>query len=93
MSKSFIFLVKSILGNFYRHLAIFIWSHWTQVIGCCVNDKPKIITEQMSAPFLKRLIDYLAFPVAPSNKELRVVTIWRIIFANANFLNQNFAHI
>ena len=26
-SKSFIFLVKSFLGNFYRHLAIFIWSH------------------------------------------------------------------
>ena len=28
MSKSFIFLVKSFLGNFYRHLAIFFWSHW-----------------------------------------------------------------
>ena len=25
--KSFIFLVKSYLGNFNRHLAIFIWSH------------------------------------------------------------------
>ena len=23
------FLVKSFLGNFYGHLAIFIWSHWT----------------------------------------------------------------
>ena len=30
MSKSFIFLVKSYLGNFYRHLAIFIWSHCWQ---------------------------------------------------------------
>ena len=28
MSISFIFLVKSFLGNFYRHLAIFFWSHW-----------------------------------------------------------------
>ena len=28
MSKSFIFLVKPLLSNFYRHLAIFIWSHW-----------------------------------------------------------------
>ena len=28
MAKSFIFLVKSVLGNFYRNLAIFIWSHW-----------------------------------------------------------------
>ena len=29
MSKSLIFLVKSFLGKFYRHLAIFFWSHWT----------------------------------------------------------------
>ena len=29
VSKFFIFLVKSFLGNFYRHLAIFFWSH------CC----------------------------------------------------------
>ena len=28
VSKSFIFLVKSFLGNFYRHLATFYWSHW-----------------------------------------------------------------
>ena len=27
MSKSIIFLVKSFLGNFHRHLAIFVWSH------------------------------------------------------------------
>ena len=29
LSKSFIFLVKSFLVNFYRHLAIFFWSHWS----------------------------------------------------------------
>ena len=28
LSKSIIFLVKLFLGNFYRHLAIFFWSHW-----------------------------------------------------------------
>ena len=28
LSKSFNFLVKSFLGNFYRHLATFYWSHW-----------------------------------------------------------------
>ena len=28
VTKSFIFLVKSVLGNFYRHLATFYWSHW-----------------------------------------------------------------
>ena len=27
MSKSIIFPVKSLLGNFYRHLATFYWSH------------------------------------------------------------------
>ena len=27
VSKSIIFLVKSFLGDFYRHLAIFFWSH------------------------------------------------------------------
>ena len=31
LSKSFIFLLKSFLGNLYRYLAIFIWSHWLQI--------------------------------------------------------------
>ena len=26
--KIYHFLLKSFLGNFYRHLAIFFWSHW-----------------------------------------------------------------
>ena len=30
MSKYIILLVKSFLVNFYRHLAIFFWSHWAQ---------------------------------------------------------------
>ena len=30
VSKSLIFLVKSFLGNFYRHLATFYWSHWSE---------------------------------------------------------------
>ena len=34
VSKSLIFLVKSFLGNFYRHLAIFIWSHWSTTVFC-----------------------------------------------------------
>ena len=33
VSKSFIFLVKPFLGDFYRHLAIFIWSHWWGLPG------------------------------------------------------------
>ena len=31
MSKYIIFLVKSFLGNFYWHFAIFFWSHWRVV--------------------------------------------------------------
>ena len=31
VSISFIFLIKSFLGNFYRHLAIFYKSHWSLV--------------------------------------------------------------
>ena len=30
VSKSLIFLMKSFLGNFYRHLALFIWSRWSR---------------------------------------------------------------
>ena len=30
VSKLFIFLEESFLGNFYRHLAILIWSHWEE---------------------------------------------------------------
>ena len=29
--KIFHFLVKSFLGNFYRLLAFFFWSHWLQI--------------------------------------------------------------
>ena len=28
--KMYLFLLKSFLGNFYRHLAIFFWSHWSK---------------------------------------------------------------
>ena len=28
--KIYLFLAKSFLGNCYRHLAIFIWSHWLE---------------------------------------------------------------
>ena len=33
VSKSIIFIVKSLLGNFYWHLAIFFWSHWLPPIS------------------------------------------------------------
>ena len=38
VSKTFIFLVKSFLGNFCRHLATFYWSHWQPAaIECHTN--------------------------------------------------------
>ena len=46
LSKSFIFLVKSFLGNFYRHLANFYWSHWTDaslLSRLIVRSKPYLI--------------------------------------------------
>ena len=33
VSKSFIFLVKSFSGYFYRHLATFYWSHWIHLFS------------------------------------------------------------
>ena len=33
VSKSLIFVVKSFLGNFNRHFAIFYWSHWMHHLG------------------------------------------------------------
>ena len=38
--KIYHFLVKSFLGNFYRHLAIFFWSHW-----CCRYNSRVILTK------------------------------------------------
>ena len=37
MSKSIILLEKSFLGKFYRHLAIYFWSHWLGQSGGCVD--------------------------------------------------------
>ena len=35
--KIFNFLLKSILGNFYRHLANFYWSHWSHLKHSCLS--------------------------------------------------------
>ena len=37
VSKWFIILVKSFLGNFYRHLGTFYWSHWQGQISSRFN--------------------------------------------------------
>ena len=37
VSKSLIFLVKSFLGNFYKHLVTFYWSHCLEMINSVVT--------------------------------------------------------
>ena len=38
VSKSFIFLVYTFLGKFYRHFAIYIWSHWVKAMDDAHRD-------------------------------------------------------
>ena len=42
--KIFIFLVKSFLSNFYRHLATFYWSHCRQSLSKIVQSGPTELT-------------------------------------------------
>ena len=53
VSKSFIFLVKSFLGNFYRHLAIFIWSYWMVPICFCMVKKSLVTLKCVSYIWFK----------------------------------------
>ena len=46
MSKYFILLLKSFLGNFYRRLATFYWSHWKQ----------ERAVEELFSPFSKEMM-------------------------------------
>ena len=49
VSKSFNFLVKSILGNFYRYLATFYWSRWSSAKINSVNfDAQKTLLSKFS---------------------------------------------
>ena len=49
LPKYLIFLVKSFLGNFCRHLANFYWSHWQQPLNCeqskCWEGKERTVWE------------------------------------------------
>ena len=65
MSKSFIFLLKSFLGNFYRLLAILIWSHWP-VISFSLQKCPMLLAHTWS----------LRSCIGPSPLALLIVTLW-----------------
>ena len=49
--ESFIFLVKSFMGNFYRHLAALFWSHC-----CCCGDDGRWWTCEKEIFLIERLI-------------------------------------
>ena len=51
VSKAFIFLLKSFLGNFYRHLATFYWSHW--LLPPTLSAQHKIILASVNEAQLK----------------------------------------
>ena len=52
--KIYHFLVKSFFGNFYRHLAIFFWSHW-MCVGACksMRDKQSVSIVNTNSLFRK----------------------------------------
>ena len=42
--------VKSFLGNFYRHLVIFFWSHWSQAHGTKLTKKIGLLEMAFARP-------------------------------------------
>ena len=54
--KIYHFLVKSFLGNFYWHLAIFFWSHWQRLwhswMSCCFHHERTGVRIQSFAIFI-----------------------------------------
>ena len=64
MSKSIIFLLKSFLGNFYRHLAIFFWSLWTERTWTAKERKRKTLPQHQ---YWWRAYDYSLRECSPNN--------------------------
>ena len=54
--KIILFLVNSFLGKFYRHLAIFIWSHWFHVLWLLFTNQSAITVMLHTVSFLMTLI-------------------------------------
>ena len=51
MSKSLIYLVKSFLGNSYRHLATFYWSHWLVILNHFKIPTPTLFPMLVGPPY------------------------------------------
>ena len=55
--KSIIFLVKSFLGNFYRHFVIFFWSHfWKTGHTAYDNRRPRFKSTHRQVLLAKQLV-------------------------------------
>ena len=99
MSKSIIFLVKSFLGNFYRHLAIFFWSHCLHVsyffIFFCFTFLPFYSSTfdvrcQLKKSFFVKEILLLRWFTSPKSGPVQPVRqnfpLWRIFNVLGSFL-------
>ena len=74
VSKSIIFLVKSFLDNFYRHLAIFFWSHYLQLTIWKVGDATAYKWEAQIA--LKSVCLRTRVETAEGQKCLSILSTW-----------------
>ena len=90
VSKSIIFLVKSFLGNFYRNLATFIWSH-------CRPDTFAVLTVRQyrvcyKQSFLTKMPSkckkLIAIPKKAFNSVPKVSLHHRVSFAVSNIIRR-----
>ena len=85
MSKSFIFQVKSFLGNFYRHLATFNWSHWSWVKALA---RPHVFTCTHVVSDLKNQISNIR--QQSTQKQFVTRNLFEFTIWHANMFTQNY---
>ena len=76
VSKSLIFLKKQNQGNFYRHLAIFFWSHCTAITLLLLGYYQRLLPTQMSRtsktskPMIRKIIRTNSADIKGSSRDL-----------------------
>ena len=81
MLKSIIFIVKSFLGNFYRQLAIFIWSH-------CHWPSPEP-TACRSPPFSHETVGNAIASNQLRSAEVKIRSWAKFVFYQLNWIDRN----
>ena len=79
VSKSIIFLVKSFLGNFDRHLAIFFWSH------CQLNIRI-FIMRKTSITNIWKTTQLAAFEPGSYDPKISTPDLWFSLFSKGTFI-------